>query len=297
MTTSIKPTETTALYSPLEQTPRKSQLFKPAMITAISVAGLVALLATNPGGWVLSALGIALVITGFIAIIGANIANYMCKTKFEKQKMSFEVSTICRMMPWVTNYNEISLQGLTLADGKPIPEGAILYVGALPNKYRPGNTIPPNVTRVLANNQEFEVNKLGPSNPLTAQDWAQRGAIYLNNEAEDHALLKPDQMDLAADFLAPAISAGEAALSHCRGGAGRSATSAAAFMMKHLKKADGQFISIEEICARIKAGRKKSTIWNKMHALRDYDEFLKQHGIARPARNPDIDLIADSLRD
>jgi hypothetical protein len=293
MTTAITPQ---VPFSALEEQPASSQLKKPILWTVLSVAALVALLVTNPGGWILSAIGITAVALAFLSIIGANIANYNSKGKFEKQLMYFELTNLVRMLPFVTNYNEIPLQGLTLADGKPLPPGAILYVGALPNKNRPGNSIPPNVGAVVANNQDFEVRPLGLSNPLTAKDWEDRGAKYFFNKAQDHDPIPPLAMNAAADVLAPALLAGKGALSHCRGGVGRSATAAAAYMMRELRR-DGQYLSIEEICSRIKAGRKESSIWYKLHALCDYDDYLKNTlGLPRPPRNPEVDRLADLLR-
>jgi hypothetical protein len=274
-----------------------------ATLLAATTIALFFLLVSNPVGWVASAIGVSILAAKALvgasiglSLLAANFAAYKLQDKKTQQKVTFELSTLWRMMPGVTNYNEIPLEGLCLADGTAIPDSAKLYVGALPNKNRPESTIPPNVANVVSNNEEFEFSPIGLSSPLNEADWAERGAKFLRNETEDHLPVPPELMDKAADFLLPAIQNGKGALSNCRGGVGRSATSAAALMMKHLRHSNGAPLTIEEVCVRIKKGRKKAVIWNKLHALRKYDEYLKDHGVTRPERSAELNKAADQLQ-
>lgn len=265
---------------------QSSTIFWPITFTAIVLGGIAALLILNPIGWKLTA-----IIAGSVglAMLIANYVNYKHRGKFHKQQMDFELSTLWRMLPG-DNYSAVNLKGLKRRDSSPIPHGAVLYVGGLPNKKRPGNSIPPGVKAVLSNNEAWELQPIGPSDPLTEADWKNLGATNKPNLSLDHAAVPIEQMTEAADYLYPPFAQGEPVLSHCRAGCGRSATSAAAMMMRDLRDSNGQRLTIEEVCVRIKDGRAKSTIWNKLHALVAFEDHLRP-GRADNDHGPSHELV------
>ncbi|HEY5259183.1 MAG TPA: dual specificity protein phosphatase family protein, partial [Rhabdochlamydiaceae bacterium] len=108
-------------------------------------------------------------------------------------------------------------------------------------------------------------------------------------------LLSIDEMDQTADWIHTQREAGKHVYVHCLGGVGRSATAIAAYLMKYGRDENNQPLTLEVICSGIKGSRKKSTIWNKLQALRDYDNRLKLGGVQRPERSNEINALIQKL--
>ncbi len=288
--TTCKKTESTALRF-------FEGLFKSKVTRALLITGAVVaapfLLVSNPISWVATALGVSLLAAAAIfacVAIGIFGLCLLAQKLLCDGTLEFELSAAFRLTK-KNDYNQIAFP-----EWAPLPNTGPLYLGSMPNRIRPGDVealFKEGGGAVLSINEEWERQPLGLNVPYSAQDWREKGVTYFPLEVKDHTLMDVLGMELAANLLHYHLSRNAAALVHCRAGVGRSATAIAAYLMKHGKDKDGNRLTIEAICTGITSSRKKATIWNKLEALRNYDEYLKKQGYQRPDRSPIIDAVIE----
>ncbi len=287
-----KKTESTAsaFFSGLMQ----SKVTRALIITG-AVVGLTFILASNPVGWIATAIGVSTVVAGAIFAAGglAIFAGSLLVQHFiEDGSLSFEVSALYRLAK-EKDYNEISVPGW-----QPEANAGKLYLGSLPNrlKFPGGEATLKNHGAILSINEPWERDYQGFSIPYRKDDWEKLGVNYLWLEALDHQLLNIETMAKASEWIHSNISAGKNVYVHCRAGVGRSATGLAAYLMEHGRDENNQPLTIEAICAGIKSSRESAQIWNKLEALRAYDEFLKLKGVPRPDRSAAINILIEKSK-
>jgi rhodanese-related sulfurtransferase len=237
------------------------------LLAAGAITATILILGSNPIGWIATAAIVA----------GLGIA--LIAQKASKQKVLFEVSAIGRLAH-AKNHDKIEIPGWANK-----PANANLLLGGLPNRLRSDALMSDLKGRgaVLSINEKFETKPQGLSIPFSEQAWKNRGVEFKHLLSDDHALVSPAEMNEAADWIHAQMSDGKNVLVHCRAGVGRSATALAALLMKYGEDAEGKPLTLEAICIGIKGSRAKSTIWNKLPALKAFDESL---GIARPKSSP-----------
>ena len=266
----------------------KSKVFRALVITSAAVA--IALLLSNPVGWIATAAGVSLLVAKVIfsagTVVGCVGLTFLQNPK--RNKLSFEATTLHRLSK-KADFSEIKVPGLQL------PEGRKILLGGLPNRLKPKKVVDAvgeNGT-VISFNEPWEKKPFGLSVPFQREHWAAHGIDYVEFDVKDHSKLTPQVMDQAADALAEGLKKGNV-LDHCRAGVGRSATGIAAWILRDGRKEDGSFYTIEEVCTYIQQSRRTS-IWNKVDALVEYDKHLKNNGFARPERSGLIDQMAAYL--
>lgn len=168
------------------------------------------------------------------------------------------------------------------------PNGARIFLGALPNKKDPlylARMGDHGVRAVLSVNEPWERFNLADSVPFTRDDWEATGTDYHSIDALDHYYLNFEQLDNAADFINAELQAGKNVYVHCKSGMGRSAMAIAAYLIKYEK------MTPEEAANQIEngdsdkgiEGRPISTIQNKLdpdpkkgEGLRAYYDLCRQ---------------------
>lgn len=169
--------------------------------------------------------------------------------------MEFEISAINKLRN-SQNYDEIPLN----------KSNNRLFLGAIPNALKNYETMQELVGRngtVIAVMENWELTPQGLSIPITQKDYDELDISFFHCSAPDHEIIPSDDLNNLADKIQKELEKGNVYV-HCRGGAGRSAAAVAAYLMKY------EGFSIEEAAAWIKHYRPNSTIWNKIHGLRDY---------------------------
>ena len=271
----------------------QSKVTRALLITG-AVVGLTFILASNPVGWVATALGVSTLVAaaifaaGGLAIFGGSL---FLQHVIEDGSLSFEVSALYRLTK-EKDYNEISVPGWV-----PAQSAGKLYLGSLPNRlnFSEGEEILKDHGAILSINERWEKDYQGFSVPYRKDDWEKLNIEYQWLEAIDHRLLNIKTMSDAAEWIHSNLSAGKNVYVHCRAGVGRSATALAAFLMAKGRDAQGNPLTIEAICAGIKGSREHAEIWRKLQALRDFDESLKAKGVERPARSDAINSLIAKL--
>lgn len=283
-------TESTALS--LLEGILKSKVTRALVITGAVVAAPF-LLASNPVGWVATALGVSLAAAVAIFACAAIAIFGLCllaQQLFCDGTLEFEAVAPYRLMK-DKDYDTIAFSQWKRPEGAPA-----LILGSLPNRlgFSAEKTLKGNGA-VLSINETWEREALGFSVPYSPKAWKELGVDYLSIDVKDHTLLSIEEMDQAADWIRSQLEAGKHTYVHCLGGVGRSATAIAAYLMKHGRDENDQPLTLEAICLGIKGSRKKSTIWNKLQALRDYDNYLVSVGVQRPEHSNEIKVLIEKL--
>ncbi len=270
----------------------KSKVTRAFLITA-AVVGVPFLLVSNPIGWIATAIGVStLAAAAIFALLCIGIFGLclLAQKLLCDGTLEFELSAAFRLTK-ENDYNQIAFP-----EWAPLPNTGPLYLGSMPNRIRPGDVealFKEGGGAVLSINEEWEREPLGLNVPYSAKDWRAVGVTYFSLDVKDHTLMDALDMEIAANLIHYHLSRNAAALVHCRAGVGRSATAIAAYLMKHGYDKDGNRLTIEAICSGIATSREKATIWNKLEALRNYDEYLKKQGYQRPDRSPAIEAMID----
>lgn len=268
----------------------RSKIWRAVVLTAAAVT-LLFFLVSNPVGWVASALGVSLIVGKILFSVGTVVAfGLFCLLQAPLQgTYEFEFSAL-RRLSREKNFDEIDIPGWA---NKPKHS---LYISALPNQLRfsEGEKILRSGGTVISINEPWEREPYGVSIPYKAKDWDDLGINYREINVYDHELLPPEAMDKVADEIKEGLNKGNT-LAQCRAGVGRSGMAIAAYLMKYARKANEEPLSIEEICKGIKKSRKKATIWNKLHGLVAYDNYLQTNNFDRPVRTDKLDKAAQEL--
>ncbi len=244
----------------------KSRIFRTLLNMALMglAIGLLFVLFSNPVGWIATVAGVSLLAAKLILSAGA-IAGFALMgflAQFPRSgTVEFELSAIRKLIK-SKNYDEI-----------PVDSDHRLYLGAIPNALKDYKTMQKVVGKngtVIAIMEDWELSPQGLSIPMTKEDYVELGILCRSFSARDHKIMKSEDLDKLADAIHQGLQDGNVYV-HCRGGVGRSATAVAAYLMKYEGK------SIVEACAWIKGHRWKSTIWNKLSGLRNYQKHIRKN--------------------
>lgn len=302
----------------------KPKVIKATVITA-TVTLLVVFLASNPLGWIMATLGVSLLAAKVIFASAVFLYTFLNLKLYElasgieeppiKQTLNF-VGQARRLLPskwWPLSklpskclqqleyYNTIQFDGWN----KPENSGN-LYLGALPNRLMMGGVNKALVAdgrqgSVLSIHEKWEGEPRFLVVPRSDAHWDADPTINRARlDAPDHYLLTPAQMDAAADWIHGELTAERNVYVHCLAGVGRSATAIAAYLMKYGQDENNQPLSLEAICHRIQASRPVAQIWNKLVALQEYDEMLRDPLRSRQPlevqRPPRSDVFNEEVR-
>ena len=181
------------------------------------------------------------------------------------RKITFEISGIKRLIN-KRNYNLIQWEENSVL-GK-------IYLGILPNQLNDqGRHLAKDkgVTEVLSVNEPWERELQLLSLPYSKSDWSRVGVnSYTTIDVIDHTPLTIKDLEKAAYNIAYAVWLGKNIYVHCRAGHGRSAMAVAAYLIKHEHK------TAQEAADIIKRCRPCSSIYKKMHRLREYQRFCEK---------------------
>jgi protein-tyrosine phosphatase len=264
----------------------KSRIFRTVLNTALAglAIGVIFLLFSNPIGWIATAAGVSLLAAKLI-FAGGSIALFAALgalAQFPRGgTMEFEISALKKLLQPL-HYNEIPVQ---------TESGHRLFLGAIPNAlrhYEEMQEVVGNGT-VIAVMEDWELTAQGLSIPITKEDYKEAGVRCFVSNQPDHLIISREELDRLADKVNEALENGNVYV-HCKGGAGRSAAAVAAYLMKY------EGYSIVDACALIKGHRDKSTIWNKLNGLREYqDHLFAEHNIHLAPLPPHVSAAANTL--